>query len=230
MEINILQMIPGARAAEGIAVIIDVFRAFTVEAYIMRGGAGKLIAVGDGNIAYEYKKKDKSCVLIGERGGVKLPGFDFGNSPSEIKNADFAGKTVIHTTSAGTQGLANAVRAEEILTGSFVNARATAEYIKAKNPPCVSLVCMGLSAIRPTEEDDLCAEYIKALLSGEIPDISERIKALKNTSGAKFFDPAQSAVFPAEDFYLCTETDVFNFALKAKRGENGLCYIEKTDI
>lgn len=229
MEISILHMIPGARAARGIAVIIDVFRAFTVEAYIVNRGAERLLAVGDEKIAYDYKRRDGSCVLIGERGGVKLPGFDYGNSPSEIEKVDFTGKTVIHTTSAGTQGIANAVNADEVLTGSFVNARATAEYIKAKDPACVSLVCMGLSAKRETEEDNLCAEYLKALLSGESPDIGEKLSALKYTSGAKFFDPAQSAVFPEKDFYLCTETDKFNFVLRAEKGERGSNYIKKAD-
>ena len=46
---------------------------------------------------------------------------------------DLKEKTIIHTTSAGTQGIANAINAEEILTGSLVNAKAIAEYIKRNN-------------------------------------------------------------------------------------------------
>jgi 2-phosphosulfolactate phosphatase len=45
---------------------------------------------------------------MGERKGKKLPGFDYGNSPTEIQAIDFSGKTVIQTTSAGTQGFADA--------------------------------------------------------------------------------------------------------------------------
>ena len=230
MRINILRMLPGAEAAEGVAVIIDVFRAFTVEAYIMNNGAGRLFAAGEKELAYQAKKEDGGVILIGERKGVMLPGFDYGNSPSGIENADFSGKTVVHTTSAGTQGIANAVNADLILTGALVNAKATAEYIKRLDPQTVSLVCMGLEAKRPAEEDELCAEYIKALLEGRRIDLTKGIERLKHTSGAKFFDPAKNCVFPKEDFFLCTELDRFNFVLKAERGENGLDQIKKIDI
>ena len=221
MNIKILHMVEGAKEATGIAVIIDVFRAFTVEAYVMNNGAEKLIPVGDMQIAYDYKEKDQNIVLIGERHGVILPGFDYGNSPSQIKNVDFTGKTVIHTTSAGTQGIDNAKNADEVLTGSLVNAKAIAEYIKAKSPEEVSLVCMGLEAKSQTEEDNLCAYYIKSLIEGTTIDLESEIQNLKKTSGAKFFDISQKEVFPEEDFYLSTEVDKFNFILKVEKDENG---------
>ena len=47
-------------------------------------------------------------------GGAILPGFDFGNSPSQTRGAEFRGKPLLHTTSAGTQGLAAAAGAAEI--------------------------------------------------------------------------------------------------------------------
>ena len=230
MNIKILHMVEGAKEATGIAVIIDVFRAFTVEAYIMNNGAKKLIPVGDMQIAYDYKEKDGNCVLIGERHGKILPGFDFGNSPSQIKNVDFAGKTVIHTTSAGTQGIDNAKNADEVLTGSLVNAKAIAEYIKRKNPKEVSLVCMGLEAKSQTEEDNLCAYYIKSLLEGISIDLESEIQNLKHTSGAKFFDISQNDVFPEEDFYLSTEVDKYNFVLKVEKDDNGVDCIRRIDL
>ena len=230
MHIKILHMIEGAKRAKGIAVIIDVFRAFTVETYIMNNNAELLIPVGDMQIAYDYKEKDNSCVLIGERHGRILPGFDYGNSPSQIKNIDFTGKTVIHTTSAGTQGIDNAKNADEILTGSLVNAKAIAEYIKRKNPKEISLVCMGLAAKSETEEDNLCAYYIKSLLEGTTIDLKKEIQKLKQTSGARFFDSNQSDVFPEEDFYLSTEVDKFDFILKVEKKDNGLDYIKRIDM
>ena len=200
MNIKILHMIEGAKQATGCAVIIDVFRAFTVEAYLMHNNAKKIIPVGNKQIAYDLKDKDDSLVLIGERHGVILPGFDYGNSPSQIETIDFTNKTILHTTSAGTQGIDNAVRAKVILTGSLVNAKAIANYIKQQNFENVSLVCMGLEAISETEEDTLCAEYIKSLLLGTEIDINEKIENLKFTSGAKFFDEKQKDVFPEPDF------------------------------
>ena len=160
MDIEILQLIEGARQAKGLTVIIDVFRAFSTACYVVRNGAGGIIPVGDVELAYKLKEENPDYVLMGERQGKMLPGFDYGNSPTDIQDVDFSGKTVIQTTSAGTQGFANAKGAEELISGSFVNAEAIAAYIEKKSPAEVSLVCMGTWAIKPAEEDTLCAEFI----------------------------------------------------------------------
>ena len=230
MEIEILQQVEGAKNARGLTVIIDVFRAFTVEAYLTNNGVEKLIAIGDKEIAYKYKEVNKDVLLIGERGGSKLPGFDYGNSPSQICDIDFTGKTILHTTSSGTQGIVNAVYADEIITGSLVNAKAIAEYIKQVNPQRVSLVAMGTRV--PTEEDTLCARYIKSLLENTDNTINmeKEIESLKNTSGAKFFDKEQNDVFPENDFYLSTEINKFKFVLKVEKQDDGLHHVRKIDI
>ena len=214
MNIEILHMIDGAKKAKGITVIIDVFRAFSVEAYFFAGGVKEILPVGDVNVAYDLKEKNPDFILAGERGGKILPGFDVGNSPSDVIKLNCQGKTVVHTTSAGTQGIANAINADEILGGSLVNAKAIARYIKSKNPETVSLVCMGLEALTQTEEDNLCANYIKSLLEGTTIDMASEIENLKYTSGAKFFDKAQNSVFPETDFGLCTQVDKFDFVMK----------------
>jgi len=181
---------------------------------------------------FEYFKEiieNPDYILIGERQGKILPGFDYGNSPSQIENVDFTGKTVIHTTSAGTQGIANAKNADVILTGSLVNAKAIAEYIKKKNFEDVSLVCMGLAGTSPIEEDTLCAEYIKSLLENNPIELIDRIKDLKKTSGAKFFDESKKDVFPEKDFYMSTDFDKFNFILKVEHKDN-FDYIKKIKV
>lgn len=134
MNIKILQLIEGARKAEGLTVIIDVFRAFSVACYVFNNGAEKIIPVGSLETAYALKEENGEFILMGERKGKILPGFDYGNSPAHVQGVDFSGKTVIHTTSAGTQGIVNAVKADEIITGSFVNARAVARYILQRKP------------------------------------------------------------------------------------------------
>ena len=227
MNIQILQMIEGAKKAHGLTVVIDVFRAFSMEAYMMDMGAEKIIPIGDVNLAYKLKEENPDMILAGERHGKILPGFDVGNSPWELSKMDIKGKTVVHTTSAGTQGIANAVNASEIIGGSLVTARAVAEYIKKSGATDVSLVCMGLEAISETEEDTLCAEYIKSLLLGAEIDMEKEIENLKITSGAKFFDKTQNDVFPEADFYMCTEVDKFNFVLRLKRSNDGIDYMEK---
>ncbi len=199
----------------------------TVETYVINNGAADLIPVGDLDVAYQYKD-NPDTVLIGERGGKICPGFDYGNSPSQIKDIDFSGKTVIHTTSAGTQGIANACNATEILTGSFVNAKAVAEYIKNSGADEVSLVCMGLEGKESTREDTLCAEYIKSLIEGQSIDLASGIRECRKTSGAKFFDAANRDVFPEEDFWMSVETDIFNFAMRVEKSTDGLRHTTKT--
>lgn len=226
MNIRILQLIDGAKAAKGLTVIIDVFRAMTVEAYVIQNGAADLIPMGDINAAYAYRDAHPGTILMGERGGAKCPGFDFGNSPSQVKDIDFTGKTVVHTTSAGTQGVANARNASEMLTGSLVNAKAIAEYIKTSGATDISLVCMGLAGVESTREDTLCAEYIKALLEGSTIDLTAGIEECKQTSGAKFFDP-NNPIFPEEDFWLSVEADKFDFVLHIEQGEDGLMHTVK---
>lgn len=230
MNIKILQLIEGAKQATGLTVIIDVFRAFTVEAYLVNNGVEKLIPVGDKQIAYDYKEKYKDCILIGERRGIMLEGFDYGNSPTQIEKIDFSGKTVVHTTSSGTQGIANAKNAKEILTGSLVNAKAIAEYIKMQNPEDVSLVCMGNGGESEAREDTLCAEYIKSLLEGKDLNLNYEIENLKNIAGKRFFDPKLQDIFPERDFYLATELNKFNFVLKLEKDNEGMNYIKRIDV
>lgn len=232
MKIDILQQIEGAKRARGLTVVIDVFRAMTVESFFMERGVQKLYPVGDVQIARDYKSAHPDAVLCGERGGAMIEGFDFGNSPAAIEHLDFTGKTVIHTTSAGTQGIANATGADEILGGCLYNAEATARYIKNKNPEYVSLVCMGLAGECPTDEDTLCAMYIKSLLEGEpLEDMDQRVANLKLTDGAKFFDATQQSVFPERDFALCTKVGECPFVLRLTQDlETGMNCMERIEI
>jgi 2-phosphosulfolactate phosphatase len=229
MKISILSLTEGAKQAEGITVIIDVFRAFTLEAYLFAKGAAKIYAVGSEEEARKMKEEHPEYLLIGERYGRKLPGFDFGNSPDAVRSLSFFGRTFVHTTTNGTQGIANAVHADQILTGSLVNARATAEYIKQQAPEAVSLVAMGWDG-HPTEEDELCAQYLKSLLEdAPMTDIAGKADALRFSEGKKFFDPSQQDVFPEGDFELCVRPDCFHFVIEVKK-EDGHAVCRKKDI
>lgn len=229
MQINIYQLLEGAKKAEGLAVVIDVFRAFSVACYVANNGAEKILPVGDIAIAYQLKKLNANSILIGERNERVPEGFDFGNCPTHILNENFTGKTIVHTTSAGTQGLVNAVKANERITGSFVNAPAIVRYIKMKQPKNVSLVCMGYSMQHPTEEDTLCAEYIKACLEGKQPDFNEMKKTIRNTSAQRLFAEENQEFSPSSDFDLCMDLGRFNFVLKAETFDNQL-QLTKFDI
>lgn len=230
MEIRILHLLEGARNAKGLTVIIDVFRAFSTACFIFDNGAEAIIPTGDQDRAYQLKETHPDFVLIGERDGKMLPGFDFGNSPAEIEHVNFRGNTVIQTTSAGTQGIVNAAGASRIITGSFNNAGAAAGYIKSQNPGAVSLVAMGHAGIRRTDEDILCAQYIRSLLKDD-PLSPEAIKQhLRKSPGSqKFFDP-QMPWFRERDFELCLSFNRFNFVLVVRPHEGDLLCLKRQDL
>ena len=223
MDIRIYHLIEGAKQADGLAVVIDVFRAFSLECWLYAMGAAEIRPVGAIGEALAWREKDPGCILIGERHGRKLDGFDFGNSPSTVAPESVRGKRIIHTTSAGTQGVTNAVHAGEILTGCFLNAQAVAKYIRKRHPGKVSLVCMGKEGLAPAEEDELCALYLKSLLDGEgMPDIDERLQALRTGGGKHFFDPALQDVYPEKDFGMCVDRDRFDFVIRLEKDRDGL--------
>lgn len=229
MKINILHLIDGAKQAEGLTVIIDVFRAFSLECYLYDMGVKEIRPIGSVEDAFVLNKELPGSVLIGERQGKKCEGFDFGNSPSTVRPEEVKGKTILHTTSAGTQGIVNATGASEIITGSLVNAKAVAEYIKKSQPDTVSLVCMGYAGVRPAAEDELCAEYIKSLVEGvELPDFEQRIADLQKHGGEHFFDEEQQEVYPKEDFFMCVKYDMFPFVIHVEKDETG--FITKREI
>jgi len=236
MEIHILQLLEGARDAKGLTVIIDVFRAFSTACYAFECGASRIFPIGDIELAYQLKDKNPDFVLVGERNEQKPPGFDFGNSPSQLLKGNLTGKTIVHTTSSGTQGIANAKNAGEIITGSFVNAGAIVKYIQQKNPETVSLVCMGYACEYPTDEDTLCAKWIKneIIAPPNLPPVGggtktksfkEMVEIIRNGSGARFFDADKQSWSPQADFELCLDLNRFGFVLKVEK-DGGMNFLK----
>ncbi len=229
MEIRILGQLEGAKQAQGLTVIIDVFRAFTVECFLADLGVRKILPMGRVEDCLELKRQNPDYYLVGERKGIKLEGFDSGNSPYYLTTVpQLKGKTVVHSTSAGTQGIVFASNATEIISGSLVNAKAIARYIKKQNPQIVTLVCMGLNGTEESAEDTLCANYIKSLLLDNELNIHDEIADLKNTAGSKFFDRKRME-FPEPDFFMCLVPNVFDFVLKADTSKNPIEMI-KIDV
>lgn len=229
MNVKILQLLDGAKDARGLTVIIDVFRAFSTACYVFDCGASKIFPIGDIDHAYQLKEKSPDFVLIGERNEQKPPGFDFGNSPSQLIAEKLAGKTVVHTTSSGTQGIANAKKAEEIITGSFVNAGAIVKYIQQRQPNEVSLVCMGYACEYPTDEDTLCAEFIKNELENKSNNFAKMVDTIRHGSGARFFDVEKQSWSPKADFELCLDLNRFDFVLKVE-DDCGVNYLKQIRV
>jgi 2-phosphosulfolactate phosphatase len=230
MVIEILEFTEGAKKATGLTVIIDVFRAFSLACYAFDSGAARIIATGSVDEAFRLRKEYRNSLLAGERDEKKIAGFDFGNSPTEIIKEDLSGKILIHTTTAGTNGLINANAASLIITGSLVNCGAIVKYIKSVNPKHVSLVAMGYRSEVTADEDILCAELIADRLRGGNKDFLMRINNLKERSGKRFFNPQNMDFSPPTDFFLCTMTDRFNFVIRGEKRLDGNIDLMKTEL
>src|SRR5262249_27363053 len=127
-------LLSGAREARGLAVVIDVFRAFSPAAYAFDRGASEVVLVGPVEDAFALRRRWPDALIMGEVGGRRVAGFDFGNSTSAIARAELAGRRLILRTSAGTQGVLAARDADEIVLGSFVCAGAIVRHVQHVAP------------------------------------------------------------------------------------------------
>lgn len=197
-----------AHQATGTAVIIDVFRAFTTGAVALANGAEKIVMVGDLDQARDLRAQGVGALCLGERGGDRPEGFDYGNSPAEIEAVDFSGQTLIQTTSNGTRGILAAAGAARVYAGAFASARATVAAILADPVLPVSLVAMGDAGGLRRDEDELCALFLRALLSGLEPDDQAVAQAVRTMA-----EQVDTRRLTREDVEACLVIDRVDFAI-----------------
>lgn len=92
MNIRILKTIEGAKEAEGLAVMIDVFRAFSLECYLFAAGARRIYPVGDMEQARAVAAVHGDCILAGEEGDARAEGCTYGDSPWQTGAGEVAGR------------------------------------------------------------------------------------------------------------------------------------------
>ena len=141
-----------ALAAErgDVIVIIDALRASTTIATGLAAGAARVIPALTIDEAMELRWKPDHLVA-GERGGVKVTGFDFGNSPTELlaHTKGLVGRSLILTTSNGTRCVQAGLNgsAAAILAAGMPNITAaakTAAVIAVEAECDITLVAAGL--------------------------------------------------------------------------------------
>ena len=222
-------LLRGAQEAEGTAIIIDVYRAFTTAAIAFARGAKEIVLVAEVEEALELRKHGIGELCMGEVGGMRPEGFDFGNSPYELSQADVAGKTLIQSTRAGTVGIAAARNADRIYAGALVTAQATVDAVLRDQPEVVSIVAMGVQGRDRSDEDEQCALYLRNLLQGRRPD-PEAVRSLilAGEESQKYDDPSRPH-FHAKDKEYALQIDTMPFAIGVAR-ENGLLVARREPV
>ncbi len=114
-----------------VAIVVDALRASTTLAVLLAHGAARILVVARVEDARALAETLPDALLVGERGGERLPGFHLGNSPLEVlASPRMDGRTVVFTSSNGAQRLTASCLADRVLVGSVANASAVATFAR----------------------------------------------------------------------------------------------------
>ena len=150
-----------------VAVMIDVLRASSTVTTALANGATTVRPFADVDVC-RRDAATRAALTGGERGGVPLPGFDFGNSPTAYSRDNVAGREICFTTTNGTQALTRMTLAETVLIGSFMNRKALVDRLRQDGRD-VHLVCAGTDGAM-TAEDTLFAGAVASDLLGKVDE------------------------------------------------------------
>jgi 2-phosphosulfolactate phosphatase len=209
---------------DGIAVVVDVLRAFSFAAYALDRGVDRLILTDDLDDARSVAASIPGALL--GKDGPPEPGFELLNSPGQVlERSDLAGRTVVHRTAAGTIGAVAARAAAHLYCASFVVAGATAHRLRALPPAPVTFVITGQGG--QAEEDLSCAEHIAACLDDPGAEPGPQLRRAAR-AGARLRRGVELG-YPGihrDDVDLCLQVDRFDFAMRAA-DEDGLLTLRK---
>ena len=211
-----------------ITIIVDAFRAFATASYALEKEPKNYYLTNSCARVSQLAQSAHDPLLIGKPEIGSILTYHIPNSPTRVKETPILGRDVIHRTAAGALGILKATDADLILGASFVNADATAAYVRLYKGAQVKIVPMGHEGTTPSFEDDLCAEYIDSLIRNEWKDLSPFIDKLKDGPGKYFFGEDQWQ-YPKEDFDLCIKTRRFPYVIVAKIQGNYAC-LKRVDV
>ena len=153
------------------AVVIDVLRATTTIAWALHNGAEAVEAFADLqrlNAAAEAWTASP-CLLLGERGGQMLDGFDLGNSPVAVVPETVGGKRLFMSTTNGTRALDRVRDVPLLLTAALPNREAVVQRLRSKQPATLAIVGSGWEGAYSLE-DSLAAGALGARLKELDPE------------------------------------------------------------
>ncbi len=134
-----------ARAKGHCVVVVDVLRTSSTIVHACENGVERIIPVGQVEDATKLLPtlERKKALLGGEREGLKIEGFDLGNSPLDNASRVVTGTTLILSTSNGTVAIARSAAAREIVIGCFLNLSAVVTHVISKRAKKVAILCAG---------------------------------------------------------------------------------------
>lgn len=217
--------------SQTICVVFDILRATTSMITALTNGAEAIIPVAEISEAIALRQKNPNVLLAGEREGLRIRAgqtgsidFDLGNSPREFTAEKVSGKTIVMTTTNGTRALRACAEARMILVSSFLNLRATTNWILERKPQHLILVCSGTHE-EPALEDTLavgalCEKIWSNYAGGHVSDSAEiarriypllqfnLIDAMKHSrNGRRLLANPELR----DDVYLCVQRETVSF-------------------
>ena len=158
---------PDEEATAPTAVVVDVLRATSTIAQALAAGHARVLCCAGIDEARATREALGEGLLGGERGAVRIPGFDVGASPREFLEP--RAETLILSTTNGTRAvLGAAMRSDVVVLGSLLNLDAVAAYVRARGDD-VAIVCAGFQGAFALD-DAYCAGRIVELLAAERSD------------------------------------------------------------
>lgn len=159
----------------GTVVVMDVLRMTTTAAVLMsRPSCAGVAVAGTPSDLQRLSLSVADRVVVSELDGSSFPGSWVDNSPARVARMSFGERTPVLVTTNGTRTLLFAAASQgDVLLASFRDLRAVARHIAERAIPSVALVPAGhFETGEARMEDDLCADALESLLTGEEPDLA----------------------------------------------------------
>ncbi len=165
-----------------IAVVIDVLRATTTISWALKNGADSIQVFADLNLLKEsaIKWQAEKRLLLGERGGKKIEGFDLGNSPLSVTKKVVNGKRLFMSTTNGTKSLQKVQNAKHLFAMGLPNRKAVAEKIislKSENVLILGSGWEGSYSLEDSLAAGALASYLKYNCDFEINILNDELQA-----------------------------------------------------
>jgi 2-phosphosulfolactate phosphatase len=158
---------PGEAGEAPLGIVVDVLRATSTIAQALASGHARVFCCAEIEEARALREELGEGLLGGERGAVRIEGFDVGASPREFLSP--SSDPLVLSTTNGTRTILRAAGAcEEVVLGSLLNLEAVARAAQERGED-VAVVCAGFKGAFALD-DAYCAGRIVQLLDAERSD------------------------------------------------------------